>query len=66
MERGVKQGLERGVKQGLEQGVKQGSERSQREMVLNLLTKFTPEQTAEFSGIPLSKVNAIAKANKST
>ena len=55
-----------GVERGVERGMEQGSEHSQREVVSNLLTKFTPEQTAEFSGIPLSKVNAIAKANKST
>ena len=53
-------------KTGLYQlGLEQGSERCQQKIVLNLLAKFTPEQAAEFSGVPLSEVKAIAKANKS-
>ena len=54
-------------KTGLYQlGLEQGSERCQQKIVLNLLAKFTPEQAAEFSGVPLSEVKAIAKASKST
>ena len=43
-----------------------GVERSQQKIILNLLTKLTPEQVAEFSGVPLSGVKAIAKADKCT
>ena len=53
-----------GVERGVEQGLEQGSERRQQKIILNLLAKLTPEQVAEFSGVPLTEVNAIAKANK--
>ena len=49
---------------GVERGVEQGSERRQQKIVLNLLAKLPPEQVAEFNGVPLTEVNAIAKANK--
>ena len=47
-------------------GLEQGSERCQQKIILNLFTKLNPEQVAELSGVPLSEVQAIAKANKST
>ena len=50
---------------GVERGLEQGSKQSQQEIVLHLLSKFSPEQAAEFSGVPLAKVNAIAAAGKS-
>ena len=53
-----------GVERGVEQGLEQGSERRQQKIILNLLAKLTPEQVAEFSGVPLTEVNAIAKVNK--
>ena len=49
---------------GVERGLEQGSERRQQKIILNLLAKLTPEQVAEFSGVPLTEVNAIAKVNK--
>ena len=53
-----------GVERGVEQGLEQGSERRQQKIILNLLAKLPPEQVAEFSGVPLTEVTAIAKANK--
>ena len=64
VEKGLVQGLEQGLEQGLVQGLEQGSERSQQEIVLNLLSRLSPEQAAEFSGVPLDKVNAIATSRK--
>ena len=55
---------EKVMEQGIEQGVQQGIEKSERKIVLKLLTKFPPEQVADFSGIALAKVEAIAAANK--
>ena len=43
---------------GLEQGLEQGSDRRQREIVLNLLSKLSPKQTAELSGVALAEVDA--------
>ena len=40
-------------------------EKGQREIILRLLAKFPPEQVADLSGIPLTKVEAMAAANKS-
>ena len=61
---GVEKGLVQGIEQGLVQGMEQGSERSQQEIVLNLLLRLSPEQAAEFSGVALDKVNAIAASRK--
>ena len=53
-------------KLGIYQLVKEkGMEKGQREIVLRLLAKFPPEQVADLSGIPLTKVKAMAAANKS-
>ena len=46
-------------------GLERGLESRQQEIVLNLLSRFTPEQAAEFSGVPLARVKAIAEANAS-
>ena len=62
---GMEQGLEQGLEQGMEQGMEQGLEQGQQEIVLRLLAKFSPEQAAEFSGLPLARVNAIASASQS-
>ena len=61
---GVEKGLVQGIEQGMVQGMEQGSERSQQEIVLNLLSRLSPEQAAEFSGVALDKVNAIAASRK--
>ena len=55
-----------GLEQGVEQGLEQGSDRRQREIVLNLLSKLSPEQAAELSGVALSEVEAIAAARNSS
>ena len=53
-------------KLGIYQLVKEkGMEKGRREIVLRLLAKFPPEQVADLSGIPLTKVKAMAAANKS-
>ena len=49
---------------GVERGVEQGSERRQQQIVLHLLSKFSPEQAAEFSGVSLDEVNLIAASGK--
>ena len=51
---------------GLERGLELALDRRTQKIILNLLVKFTPEQVAEFSGVPLSGVKAIAKADKCT
>ena len=61
---GIEQGMVQGIEQGMVQGMEQGSERSQQEIVLNLLSRLSPEQAAELSGVPLDKVNAIAASRK--
>ena len=61
---GIEQGMVQGIEQGMVQGMEQGSERSQQEIVLNLLSRLSPEQAAEFSGVALDKVNAIAASKK--
>ena len=60
----IEKGMEKGRAQGMEQGLEQGLEQGQEEIVLRLLAKFSPEQAAEFSGLPLARVNAIASASK--
>ena len=53
-------------KLGIYQLVKEkGMEKGKREIILRLLAKFPPEQVADLSGIPLTKVEAMAAANKS-
>ena len=64
IEQGLEQGLEQGIEQGLEQGLEKGSERRQQQIVLHLLSKFSPEQAAEFSGVSLDEVNLIAASGK--
>ena len=64
IEKGIEKGRAQGMEQGLEQGMEQGLEQGQEEIVLRLLAKFSPEQAAEFSGLPLARVNAIASASK--
>ena len=51
---------------GLERGLELALDRRTQKIILNFLAKFTPEQVVELSGVPLSEVKAIAKANKST
>ena len=48
----------------VEKGVEQGVEQGQQEVIINLLHKFTVEQTAELSGVPLARVSAIAAGRK--
>ena len=48
----------------MEQGIQQGIEKSEYKIVLKLLAKFPPEQVAELSGVSLTRVKAIALANK--
>ena len=48
----------------MEQGIEQGIEKGEQKIVLKLLAKFPPEQVAELSGVSLTRVKAIALANK--
>ena len=59
-EKSEAKGLEQGRAEGLGQGLEQGHQ----EIVLRLLAKFSPEQVAELSGLPLPRVNAIAAASE--
>ena len=48
-------------KLGIYQLVKEkGEERGKQKMLLQFLEKLSPEQVAEFSGVPLEKVRDIA------
>ena len=58
--KGLEKGLERGMAKGLSKGLEQGHQ----EIILQLLAKLPPDQVADLSGVPLTKVKAIAAANK--
>ena len=63
--KGLEQGLELGMRKGMEQGMEQGLEKGEQKVLVKLLAKLSPEEVAELSGVPLTKINAIAVANKS-
>ena len=58
--KGLEKGLERGMAKGLSKGLEQGHQ----EIILQLLAKLPPDQVADLSGVPLTKVKTIAAANK--
>jgi len=59
---GIKLGREQGVKQGREQGVKQGREQTVRNM---LIMGMSEEQIAKATELPVERVRALAKINRS-
>ena len=56
--------MEKGEARGEAKGEARGLERGEQKVLLQLLKKFSPEQVAEFSGVSLSKVRAIAAKGK--
>ena len=57
---GIEQGIEQGRKQGVKQGIEQGSLQERRFIVTNMFHRGkTPEEIAEFSGIPLDEILSI-------
>ena len=47
-----------------EKGEEKGRTEYQQEIILQLLKKFSPEQVAELSGVPLEKVRELATKGK--
>ncbi|MBQ7250794.1 MAG: hypothetical protein IJS37_05560 [Bacilli bacterium] len=63
MELGEKRGLEKGREEGREEGRKEGAEQSKREIALVILAQggATPEQIAQWTGLPLETVISLKK-----
>ena len=67
IEQGIEQGRKEGIKQGIkqiigqiiDQGIEQGIEQGERNIIIKLLKKNTPEEICAIYDIPLEKIRKV-------